>query len=247
MKLTLTEPRFLKESIAIISELVNEVDLKILPDKIELVAMDPANVAMVDFKLLSSAFAEYNVDAPRTIAVNLDNLKAVLRRAKPTDSVVLSIDDEKNKLKVELVGQNKRTFNIALLNAEENEQKVPDLTFTAKAVLPTDQFDEAIEDMDVVAESVALTASPDKFVIKAEGNLNAAQVEMPKTDNVELEAGEETTAKYSLEYLKKMIKGSKLADTATIQFGKDYPLKIDYTVMDRMKLSFILAPRVSND
>jgi len=247
MKLTLTGPRFLKESIAIISELMNEVDLKILQDKIELVAMDPANVAMVDFKLLSSAFAEYSVDTPRTIAVNLDNLKAVLRRAKPTDSVVLSIDDEKNKLKVELIGQNRRMFNIALMNAEENEQKVPDLTFTAKAVLPTDQFDEAIEDMDVVAESVALTASTDKFVIKAEGNLNAAKVEMPKTDNVELEADEETTAKYSLEYLKKMIKGSKLADTVTIQFGKDYPLKVDYTVIDRMKLSFILAPRVSND
>ena len=54
MKLTLAEPKYLKDSISIISELVNEASFKITPEAIELVAMDPANVAMVIFKLLSS-------------------------------------------------------------------------------------------------------------------------------------------------------------------------------------------------
>ena len=44
-----------------------------------------------------------------------------------------------------------------------------------------------------------------------------------------------------------MIKASKLADKVTIQFSKDYPLKIDYKVLDKLGLTFILAPRVSND
>ena len=56
MRLTLTEPRYLKDSLLIISELVNEANIKLLSDRIELVAMDPANVAMVVFKLLSSSF-----------------------------------------------------------------------------------------------------------------------------------------------------------------------------------------------
>jgi DNA polymerase III sliding clamp (beta) subunit (PCNA family) len=60
MKLTLAEPKYLKDSISIISELVNEARLKITPDFIEIIAMDPANVAMVVFKLLSSAFVEYD-------------------------------------------------------------------------------------------------------------------------------------------------------------------------------------------
>ncbi|MEK6817078.1 MAG: hypothetical protein AABY09_05665, partial [Nanoarchaeota archaeon] len=87
MKLTLAEPRLLKESVNIISELVNEVTLKVDTSKIELVAMDPANVAMVDFKLLSTAFAEYDVKEELSLGVSLDNLKAILRRAKPTDSI----------------------------------------------------------------------------------------------------------------------------------------------------------------
>ena len=53
MKLTLAEPRYLRESISIISDLVNETRIKITKEGLELVAMDPANVAMVVFKLLS--------------------------------------------------------------------------------------------------------------------------------------------------------------------------------------------------
>ena len=53
--------------------------------------MDPANVAMVIFKLLSSAFTEYSITEPREIGINLANLKQVLRRASAGDKVVLEI------------------------------------------------------------------------------------------------------------------------------------------------------------
>src|SRR3989344_2590408 len=104
MKLTLTEPRYLKDSILIISELVNEVNLKFSKDKMELVAVDPATVAMVIFKLLSSAFSEYTVDKERTIGISLDALTQILRRAKPTDILTLELDEEKNKLNILLKG-----------------------------------------------------------------------------------------------------------------------------------------------
>ena len=56
MKLTLSEPKFFKEPVMIISELVNEVVFKVDKEKLELIAMDPANVAMIVYKLLSSVF-----------------------------------------------------------------------------------------------------------------------------------------------------------------------------------------------
>ncbi len=44
-----------------------------------------------------------------------------------------------------------------------------------------------------------------------------------------------------------MMQGSKLSDHVTIQFNKDYPLKLEYKEVDKVMLSFILAPRVEND
>jgi hypothetical protein len=47
--------------------------------------------------------------------------------------------------------------------------------------------------------------------------------------------------------LKKIIKGSKLSDKVSLEFGKDYPLKIEYKVLDKLQLATILAPRVATE
>lgn len=245
MKLVLAEPRLLKDSISIISELVNEVTFKIDKDKIEIVAMDPANVAMVVFKLLSSAFVEYSVKESEDLAVNLDNLNQVLKRAKPADTVTLELVE--NKLKITLRGESTRTFSLSLIDADESEQKIPELKFDTKVEMPSIALTEAIDDMDIVAESVALMAEPNKLTIQSEGRFNTARVEVPKNDNTTITTKDKISAKYSIEYLKKIVKGSKLAETVMLNFGKEYPLRADYKIMDRLMLSFILAPRVDND
>ena len=56
MKLVLADSKLLADSISIISELVNEARIKISKESLEIISMDPANVAMVIFKLLSSSF-----------------------------------------------------------------------------------------------------------------------------------------------------------------------------------------------
>lgn len=254
MKLTLAEPRYLKDPISVISELVNEVKLKIDKDKIEIIAMDPAYVAMIIFRLLSNVFVDYDVKTRKDIVINLEHLKNILRRAKPSDTLIIELDEEKNRLKIQLKGDSVRTFNLALLDTgdmtdnTDREQKIKDLKFPVKIEIDTSLFDEAIEDMDVVAESVSLIAEPKKFVIKAEGTISEGRVEInhDKDTSISLE-GSSIKSKYSIEYLKKIIKGSKLADKAIIQFDKDYPLKIDYILRDKLQLTTVLAPRVENN
>jgi len=246
MKLVLAEPRLLKDSVSIISDLVNEVTFKLDKDKIEILAMDPANVAMVMFKLLSSAFVEYDVKESQELAVNLDNLNQVLKRAKPADTIIL--EQIENKLRITLRGESTRTFSLSLIDIDESEQKIPDLKFDAKVEMPSIVLTEAVEDMDVVAESVALIAEAKKFTIQSEGRFNAAKVEIKKSEDTSIDMKDDKVlSKYSIEYLKKIVKSSKLADTVSLNFGKEYPLRADYRVMDRLMLSFILAPRVDND
>lgn len=249
MKLTLAEPKLLKDSISVISELVNEASFKINKDGLELVAMDPANVAMIIFKMLSSSFVEYDTPEEINIAVNLDNFNQVLRRVKPSDTLTLELDSEKNRLKIRLRGESSRTFNLSLIDIDESEQKVPELKFGVQAGMPTSVFSEAVDDMDIVSESVAFTAEANKFIIESEGRFNAAKVEITTDEELNLSfTGEgKVLSKYSIDYLKKIIKGSKLTNNVKLYFGKEYPLRVDYQIVDKLMLSFILAPRVDSD
>lgn len=248
MKLVLAEPKYLKESISVISELVNEARLKIKKDAVELVAMDPANVAMVIFKLLSSSFVEYKVDKEESIAINLSNLKQILKRAKHNDMVTIELE-QSNRLRIQLNGETIKTFSIPIIELEEKEQRIPELTFSVKVQTNSSLLGEVIEDADTVAESVIFSVDRDKLNVHAGEEMNKAHIEIKSDDSTSIvnDAKGNVRAKYSIEYLKKMMGGSKLSDSVTLQFGKDYPLKLDYKAVDRMMLSFILAPRVEND
>lgn len=247
MKLTLAEPRYLKDSITIVSDLVNEATFKINPEAMELVAMDPANVAMVVFKLFSSAFTEYSLDQPVELAINLSNLKQILRRVKASDILSLEMTEE-NKLLVTLKGAHTRTFSLPIIELDEREQRVPELTFSSGLKLHSSILTDAVEDVDIVGDSVQFTVTKDMFTVQAEGDLSHAKIEIQPSDVASIEvAGDAQKAKYSIEYLKKMIVASKLADDVHVNFSSDYPLKLDYKVMDKLLLSFILAPRVEND
>ncbi|MDO8480750.1 MAG: proliferating cell nuclear antigen (pcna) [Nanoarchaeota archaeon] len=245
MKLTLAEPSYLKESIAIISELVNEARFKVTKNGLEMVAMDPANVAMVIFKLLSSSFTEYDVKEEAEMAINLQNLKQILRRAKPNDTLTLELLE--NKLSVQLRGKTVRTFSLPIIELEDREQRVPDLKFPVNITMPCDVLNDSVEDASIVAESLAFEAEPKKLHIFAQGDLSHVKVDIEEDDNTKIEAEVKVRSKYSIEYLKKMVAGSKLSEKVSIHFNKDYPLRLDYTEVDKVQLSFILAPRVEND
>jgi len=191
MKLTLAEPRLFRDSINIIADLVNEVTFRIDKEKIEVIAMDPANVVMVVFKLLSSAFVEYSVDNNVEMSVSLASLSQVLKRAKPSDTLIMELKD--NRLVINLKGESNRTFNLALINLDEGEQKVPSLKFSASVETPTHIFNEIIEDMGIVSESVALIANKTSFVIEGEGGLNHARAEVSTDEETNIKVEEEFT------------------------------------------------------
>lgn len=249
MKLTLNDNKLLKDSMTVISDLVTEAQFKITKDGMQLVAMDPANVAMVIFKLHAATFSELDLEDETqvNVAINIGNLKQVLRRAKPEDSISLELLND--KLKVELNSKSKRVFELPLIDMEESEQKVPDLEFPVLIKTTSAVLNDAIEDVEIIAESVALWANSESFEVRARSDSSSAKVTIQKDDETQIvnDSGNEAIAKYSIEYLKRIIAGSKISSQVTVQFNNDYPLKVEYTNPDKVDMHFILAPRVEND
>ena len=241
MLLKLDHPKLFSEIISIISELVLEVRLRVNKNGLHITAIDPANVAMIAFKLPASAFSEMEVGKEEVLGVSLDSLKSVLRRVK-TGSVLI-MRKEENELKLEIKDKIKKEFNLALIEIESDDKPLPNLEFTSTVEMTSIDFSEAIEDCSVVADSCAFITQPDKFIIQAKGSLNSFKSEF--TDEVNI-SSESAMSRYSLEYLNKMIKPTKITDKVRISFSDDYPLKLDYAT-PFVELSFILAPRVETE
>ncbi len=236
MLLKLDDPKLLSEIIGIISELVTEVRLKVNKEGMSMVAIDPANVALVSFFIPSNAFSQFESDQ-ETLGVSLENLKAVLKRCTATSSLLVKRED--NLLKIEIHDKIKRTFTLALIDIDTEEKVVPNLTFTSKVEINSYDLSDCIEDCAIVADSCSFSIQDGKFVVEARG-LNSARAEF-SSDEASLEGSGK--GKYSLEYLQKFSKAAKLCEKTLVSFGDDYPLKLEFKDLKR-ELMFILAPRV---
>jgi len=240
MLLRLDNPLLLSRAIELISELVTEVRLKVNDFGMSITAIDPANVAMVGFKLPRSAFTEFQTDS-EVLGINLDNLKGILKRAGSGSSLIL--EKKENLLDIIIQDRIKRNFSLALIEVEGEDKELPNLEFSSRVELSSIDFISSIEDCAVVADACSFIIEGEKFVVEAK-SLNSARSEFT-SDEAKIDA-ENCKARYSLEYLTKFIKASKLSEKTVLNFAEDHPLRMDIKT-EHMELNFILAPRVETE
>jgi len=241
MRLKLENPKILSDIISIISELVTEVKIKATQEGLSLTAVDPANVAMVYFKIPADLFSEFGMEREETLGVNLDSLKAVLRRCQLGSSLVIEKAD--NLLKLTINDRVKRDFSLALIDLDSEEKEVPKWEFKSVIKIDSSALAEVIEDCAIVSDACTFRAEPTKFTVEAHG-LNSVKIEF-SSDQLEIYS-DVSNARFSLEYLNKFIKGAKISSKATISFSDNQPMRIDFPT-GNVLLSFVLAPRIEQD
>ena len=139
-----------------------------------------------------------------------------------------------------------RVFEVPLLDTKTEKPPVDKLAFTSKVEIESRIIEEGISDADIIGDSVILEADSTKFRMSAKGDVSSAYLEVTKQDKglLDLSVTASIKARYPLDYLKKMIKASKISEQMVIEFGNNYPLRMGFKSIDKMQLSFILAPRV---
>ncbi len=248
-KAELEDVSLIQDSMKTISDLISEGIFQLNEDGVELIAADPAMVALVDFQLEEDVFEDYELEEETKVGLNLENLYSILRRANSSDTIVFEVKEDDSKFYIRMEGRSTRNFSLPILNLSEDD--IPDtrnLDFTVEAELETGVIEDAIGDAMVVGDSVRISADEDGINIEAEGDQSNANFHIDSgADGVlELE-GDEANSMFSLDYLDNMIGAKKLADTLTLRLGEDFPMKMEFTVPDKANLSFVLAPRIEEE
>ncbi|MDO8623669.1 MAG: proliferating cell nuclear antigen (pcna) [archaeon] len=240
MLIKLENPVLLSKSIDLISELVSEVRIKVNEFGLSITAIDPANVAMVGFKMPKSAFSNFEA-GNEVLGVSLDSLKKVLKRCGSGSSLI--IEKKENMLEIQLLDRIKRNFSLSLIEIENEEKEIPELDFSSVVEVTSTDLIDSIEDCSVMGDACAFMIKDNTFIIEAKG-LNSARSEF-SADEAKIE-GENCKSRYSLEYLQKFMKGAKLCEKTILKFADDHPLKVELKP-NHMELVFLLAPRVETE
>lgn len=246
MKLILSKPSYLKSSIEIINELVIESRLNFKTTGIELISMDAANIAMINFKLLRSAFTSYSLDKEFNIGIKLSALKDILKKISETDVMTIEFND---RLIITSVGKTKKVFKMPVIDIDVDEKKQPTLDYKCVIKTKSEMFSSAIDVCDIMKDdiSISLNCNKERLKVSMSEQMNESYAIIKASKETKITNEKEVVAKFSKSYLKKFILGSKLSENVKIELKSDFPMRITYSAPDKASISFIIAPRVSED
>lgn len=233
----------LKETVNVISTLINEAKFKVTQEGIKVMAVDGSHIAMIDLTLKASAFEEFRADE-MDLGVDLEKLKTVLKNAKSDEIIEINYNSDRNILEFNL---DAIEMTMALLDSSNmSEPKVPELEHKAKVTVAKNLIERGLRAASDIGTYVEFKITPEEVVIHTEGESDTMSMHLSKDKLDELVCEEESSSKYSLEYIGSIIK-SVGAEAISLQLSTDYPVKLYFDIAKgHGSAIYMLAPRVDN-
>lgn len=235
----------LKDAIASLAVIVDEVRFRIKPEGITVKAVDPANVAMVIFELGSSAFDEYSADECE-IGIDLNKITDLLGITDKGDTVRMELEEGNHKLLIDVGGL---SYTLSLLDPStiRAEPRVPQLELPAKVVMNGTDLRRAVKAAEKISDHMLMGVSGDTFFMEAKGDTDQVRLEMGRDQLIDLKTGEASSL-FSLDYLTDIVKPTNKVNEVSLALGRDFPVIIDFEIANGTgRISYLLAPRIESD
>ena len=241
----------LKEFIGTVGSLVDEAKLTVSEEGIQIKAVDPSHVAMIEATLIKSAFNSYEAKNME-MGIDVDKFKNVLTVAGKDEMVNLEMDDKLNRLVVN-IGNLTRAMPL-LDTSGMPDPKVPSLDLPSTVNVVVNEILQGLKASKTVSDHIALTTNKETFRLVCEGdNQNSVDLSLGKEQLEKLDSINEVTSLFSLEYFALMVNSLPADRILHINLGTDLPVKIDADLaVDDMtgaqgNVKFLLAPRIDRD
>jgi proliferating cell nuclear antigen len=235
----------LKDAIASLAVIVDEVRFRIKPEGISVKAVDPANVAMVIFELGSSAFDEYSADESE-IGIDLNKITDLLGITDKGDTVRMELEEGNHKLLIDVGGL---SYTLSLLDPStiRAEPRVPQLELPAKVVMNGTDLRRAVKAAEKISDHMLMGVTGDTFYMEAKGDTDQVRLEMGRDQLIDLKTGEASSL-FSLDYLTDIVKPTNKVNEVSLSLGRDFPVIIDFEIANGAgRISYLLAPRIESD
>lgn len=234
----------LKEFIGLIRILSEDATIYVRKTELYAKVVDSSHVAMTELVLEKDAFEEYNTTEGQ-LAISLKKIDDFLKLSKPDAIISINHDENKNRLIITMGNIIRQMPFVDLTGVPE--PKVPSLNLPVKITLRVDEIKQLIKGTEGLGDYVKLTCSPESFIIFCEEGSDTLELKLDKSNLIKLECKDKFTCTYPKDYFVDIIKNLATASEATFCLGKDYPLRMEFSISNGKGFGkYYLAPRIED-
>ena len=245
MRLELYNPSILKDTFEAIGHIIDECKLNFTEDGLTINALDKSHITFIMVDYDKTLFDSYQCEEPESIIIDTDKLMKIFKRVKGDD--ILFLETDNSNLIIKFQSESSRQFRISLIDEEYDTPIPPNIEYPLSIKLPNYIIKDSLDDSKLFGGNIVFTTDEDYLHIcsqTASGVFGGSHLKYLHGENINASV----RSGYSIEKLIDIFRASKLSKTCTISLGDDLPLSVMFEVPgERASISFLLAPRISED
>jgi proliferating cell nuclear antigen len=243
-----TKLDIIRELLDTASAIVKEGKFVFSKEGIEFSATDSAHAAILKIQYSSGVWEGFTGDK-QDVAIEISNLVKLISLGKSGQKIIFETNEGGKILTIKL-GDIVRKMRL-IVDKDIIDPPIPGLpNLIVSAVIKTEDLRTGIRGSSSIGEEMSLTIQEnDTFkgiIMQSNDDNDEVIVSIPK-DRLPKMKGTDNPIRglYSLKFFTEIVSSIKTADQVSIQFGQDYPLKLDFALSAGLgKAMFILAPKV---
>ena len=251
-----------------IMTIVDEAYFEAGPKGLGFRSMDPSHIALIDIIWPDTAFEKYECTSTVKFGLKISDFAKIMKRANPNDLVEVNanIKASDNSLNIKTTGGYIRNYKMNLLTfGNEKSSPLPKLTFDSKMIIGAYALAKIMADIQVIANNMTIETIAGKSAVTFSGNTDNGdaiimidstnhngdsdrkEIEDPLYTVQEVIVKENSKSAYNMDYISKIVKAlAPSCDTITLEYSSKKPLRLEFVLLNALKVQFFLAPRIDN-
>lgn len=218
------------------------------PDGIVVRTLSPDKTTMISLSLPAIAFDEYECDSEEGFLVSSDEFNRIIKRGTRNDILEMILEREYRRLRIVFRDKKTgviRTFNVQLREGSVEKLSEPKIELSATIRMLASDFKNLVRDAKIVGDEIEFITTKDKFIAVTETQQRVYRcvMELDRPLISLIVKKDEVRSTYGIELLEATLKAAMAANTLTLEYGENLPVKVEFDVPGGGLLTYWVAPR----
>jgi proliferating cell nuclear antigen len=237
-------------------QLAKDVNLEFGPNGVRLATLDHAHICLVSVLIRSTGVEAYKCERELVVGIDSHNFFKYLRNCTNHDVLTLRLEGENpDVMSIQIANEDKSTISQAdmkLLDLNVESMNVPDAEYDAVITMGSDDFQRICRDMSGISSSLWIRSKAEDQSIEfsCSGDIGTLSYNVSASDSdsgLKILKNGEVNQEFALKNLVTFAKAAALSKQVELYLQKDMPLMVRYEFMQDSELTFMLAPKMSDD
>ena len=226
-------------------------------DRLYIQSMDKSHICLADIEIKDKWFSLFDCSCNSKISVDSTHFAILMNYALKHDKLELIYEDETDvdKLFVNFLNEKENKgafdhfFELNLIDVDEDSLGIPEIDYDVEFIIDAKKLVEVLSQLNTFGQDLIIRCSESVIELNTNGDSTKLKVNIPidDLDEYSITESEEINISFSLSHLCKMCLSMKMCPMIKVALSSEYPMSLIYNLGDDSKVSFFIAPKITDN